>query len=71
MNKYQADCLSGCDIMVSVVGTKAHAVTSQQTPPPPPPPPPTPPQPQTSNGNERMWKSVVHPALMKYRHHYT
>jgi len=67
MNKCQADCLSGCDIMLSVVGTKAHTITSQQTPPPPPPPP----QPQTSNGNECMWKPVVHPAVMKYRHHYT
>jgi len=62
MNKYQADCISGCDITVSGVGTKAH--TSQQTPPPPP-------QPQTSHRNECMCKSVVHPADMKYRHHYT
>ena len=69
MNKYQADCLSGSDIMVSVLGTKAHTVTPQHTPPPPPPPPP--PQPQNSQGNECIWKSVVHPAVMKYRHHYT
>jgi hypothetical protein len=51
MNKYQADCLSGCDITVSGVGTKAYTATSQQTPPPPP-------QSQNSHRNKCMWKSL-------------
>jgi hypothetical protein len=54
--EYQADRFSEHDIAVS------HCYILKDI---------TKKKPQTSHRNKHIWRSVVHPADMKYRHHYT